>query len=129
MPILESDDQDFIDGMNSVVAVQVDTNASGADTTPHGGTTRIWQPVAGQQAERCRIVMQKGQDPEWDSRPGATIKGRVLFWRGIYLDLNYRLVYVDPGTGLTRSLYPQGACVDEHQLHHHWFVEVLEYVA
>lgn len=127
-----SDDADFLTGLNSVVAVQVDVNRTGGYNTPLGGQAPNWQPLTtytGLDAEPVRIVFKRFNTVRRDDRDGATGRGLILFGASIDLDLNNRLAWSDPSTGRIRYLYVDGSSFNAHEMGHHWHCDFLEYVA
>ena len=127
-----SDDADYLAGLNSVVAVERDANATGGYLTELGGQSPDYRPdttFTGLDAEPVRVVFKSAADVPRDDRQGAVSRGRVLFGASIDLGVNHRLVWADPGSGRTRYLYVDGSSRNAHEMGHHWVADFIEYVA
>lgn len=121
-----SDDADFLEGLNALVAVEIDVNADGRITDSEGDRLEDWDPVTGLDALACRLVMRHPKTMPIGDRPAALMEWKILLGQGIELDQRYRLVYVDP-RGVTRYGYVQGTTVNAHEMDHHWIINALEY--
>jgi hypothetical protein len=127
-----SDDQDYLDGLNSAVAVELDVNRTGGYQTALGGQSPDYRPdttFTGLDAEPCRVIFKSAADVKGDDRQGAVSRGRVLFGASIDLDVNHRLVWQDVHAGRTRYLYVDGSSRNAHEMDHHWICDFVEYVA
>lgn len=129
MPRTVSDDPDFLTGLIDTVAVYLDANRTGGVRGAEGGVGPDYQPVAGLEAEPCRVVFKKAGNAPGDDRQVAVARGRVLFGASIELDVNHLLQWSSRDSGRVRYLYVDGASRNAHDMSHHWLVDFIEYVA
>lgn len=129
MPRTVSDDPDFLAGLIDTVAVYLDANRAGGVRGVQGGVAPNYQPVAGLEAEPCRVVFKKASNAPGDDRQAAVARGRVLFGASIELDLNHQLRWVSRDSDRVRLLYIDGASRNAHDQSHHWLADFIEYIA
>jgi hypothetical protein len=121
-------DPEFNDGLNAIVAIEIDTNASGVQTDEDGDKIENWQPMLGLGLLPCRVVIKRPKDPTMGDRRGGTLSWRVLFGQSVVLDQRHRLKLIDPDNGAGRYGYIIGRCRNAHQMSHHWVADAIEYV-
>jgi hypothetical protein len=128
MPRTVSDDPDFLTGLIDTVAVESDANQTGGVRSTEGGISPNYQPVAGLEAEPCRVVFKKAANAPGDDRQVAVARGRVLFGSSVELDVNNRLVWSSRDSDRVRYLYIDGASRNAHSMSHHWIADFIEYI-
>jgi hypothetical protein len=130
MPLVTSDDPDYLAGLDATVAVEQNANSAGP-TDLLGAPWEDYEPVAGLEAVPCRICRSvtggDTRDVDDGVRTQVVQRWTVLFGAAYPIDRRHRLRHVDPGTGLTRYLYLQGPLVNAHMMNHHWTGDAYEF--